>query len=115
MSFVAKDASALHLALIKVRRGIICPVCGTEKEARQCFCKTCYFGVKADLRGKLYTPLDEGEGEFELYYIEAMAYLFKKGMHRKYSEWPRPVLQRFAATGLIEALMENSFVWMRGA
>lgn len=115
MSFISKSSSALHLALIKTLRGTICPVCGNAKEARQCFCKTCYFGVRPDLRAKLYTPIADGDGEFEEQYLNAIEHLFRKHMHRKFSEWPRPVLQRFCATGLIPALQENNFTWLRGA
>lgn len=115
MTFVSKSAGALHLALIRTFRGAICPVCGEPKEARQCFCKTCYFTLRPDMRTGLYTPIDAGQGEFEEYYLNAMAYLFRKHMHRKYAEWARPVLQSFVATGLITALTDKNFAWMKGA
>ena len=100
--------SKLSLALIRLLRVTICPMCGNRKVSGQCFCKTCYFGLTAPQRNLLYTRLDEGNGEFEEHYLRAMRTLKDKSYARKLTEWPIEARRIIEETGLIDVLVERN-------
>lgn len=104
MSFVSKEESSLHLALLKLLRCLYCPMCGERKDPGKCFDRTCYFGLDQSLRNLLYTPIDSRDGEFEEYYLKAMKHLKRKGFHRQMKEWKPAAVQAVQATGLLEVL-----------
>jgi hypothetical protein len=104
MSYPSRIMGALHLAFLKVLRGIVCPTCGAEKERVKPLCKACYWALQPPLRTLLFTPVQDDTGEFEDYYIKAMADLKRRNLSRPMKDWNVRAQKSIRETGLIDAL-----------
>jgi hypothetical protein len=72
-------------------KGAKCPVCGTRKQSRQCFCRSCYFALKtADpkLAAGLYARILDDEPFFENY-ARAKEWLEERGHNAGWNTTPK--------------------------
>jgi hypothetical protein len=98
--------TALHVALMRVFRIILCPACGNQKKQRSCFCKTCYFALPQKLRSGLYVSALDGD-EFFDNYILALDHLIKIKLAVLPDKWTPDAQRMLDETGLSEALNQE--------